>query len=280
MDFSKISPTALLTAFVRQFSGLPYTKEIADLTDALATVKKFVSEEQSNSNIFALIEGRYKSLDRVCERFLSNQFLELASGLLPRGAIFSADPAVVFIESDLPAILQQKKDLMAEIIGRRDNLHFLAIDATSELNSSRLTPYFQTDRPVNILCEGLLMYLTFPEKEAVFNNVREILQTFGGVWITPDLTTRTWREGMEKNDPTFQPINQKIASSTSRSLVDYQFDDLPHVEKFAGDLGFKVQRFDMVEVLDDLQCLQAIDLDRDAAKSILQSISTFALTVA
>ncbi len=35
-DFDKISPTALLVAYARQFSDIPYTQEIAALSDAEA----------------------------------------------------------------------------------------------------------------------------------------------------------------------------------------------------------------------------------------------------
>jgi hypothetical protein len=63
-DFDKISPTALLVAYARQFSDIPYTKEVAELTDAAATVKQFVSEGQEQPIVVAaLVEARYKTIE-------------------------------------------------------------------------------------------------------------------------------------------------------------------------------------------------------------------------
>lgn len=104
--------------------------------------------------------------------------------------ILSQNPAIAFVESDLPEMLHQKQQLVHRLIGNRSNLHFLEINATHHLNSRLLNSYFQPDKPVTLLCEGLLMYLTFIEKQQVCTNVREILQTFGGVWITSDFTTK------------------------------------------------------------------------------------------
>jgi len=53
-----------------------------------------------------------------------------------------------------------------------------------------LSKYFQVDQSFTVLCEGLLLYLTLAEKERVFANVRSLLQAYGGVWLTPDLTTK------------------------------------------------------------------------------------------
>ncbi len=159
-DFEKISPTALLVAYARQFTDIPYTKEIAELTNAIVTVNQFMSDEHKNSHIVgltALIEGRYKAIEEVRKQFHGTQILELASGLLPRGLILSENQKITFIESDLSAMIQQKQQLAQQLIGIRSNLHFLAINATTNLNSGLLHDYFQRDKPVTILCEGLLI---------------------------------------------------------------------------------------------------------------------------
>jgi len=45
-NFDKISPTALIVAYVRQFSDIPYTREIAQLTHAKETASQFESQGQ------------------------------------------------------------------------------------------------------------------------------------------------------------------------------------------------------------------------------------------
>jgi O-methyltransferase involved in polyketide biosynthesis len=124
-DFNKISPTALLVAYARQFSNIPYTKEVAELTDAAATVKQFGERQQEQPIVAAaLIEARYKVIEQVMARFNGMQILELASGLLPRGMIRSQNPDITFIESDLSGMIHRKEQLVQQLIGDRSNLHF------------------------------------------------------------------------------------------------------------------------------------------------------------
>lgn len=280
-DFNKISPTALLVAYARQFSDIPYAKEIAELTNAEATVNQFVSQrEEQPVGVAALIEARYKVIEQVRRRFNATQILELASGLLPRGTILSQDPAIAFIESDLPEMIRQKQQLVQQLIGKRSNLHFLEIDATNNLNSQLLSDYFQPDKPVTILCEGLLMYLTFAEKQRVFANVRNVLQTYGGVWITFDLTTKLRAEKRAKHNSAFQVVRQKIANSTGRSFSENEFDDLEHVKQFVQEQGFQAEQFSVLEVFDQLKSTSVLGIDPDRAQAMLAESSVFALTLA
>lgn len=281
-DFDKISPTALLTAYARQFSDIPYTNEIAQLTNAKMTVNQFLGQEQENSIVLglaALIEGRYKAIEQVRERFQGTQILELASGFLPRGMILSKTSEIPFIESDLPAMIQNKQRLVQQLIGDRPNLHFLAINAINDLNPLILKDYFQPNQPVTILCEGLLMYLSFVEKQKIFANVREILQTFGGVWITSDLTTSLGAERMGRNTPAFEPVNQKISSSTGRSFAENEFTDLEHARQFARDQGFQVKEFNMLEVIDQLKSVSALGIDPARVEAMLSALPIFVFTL-
>jgi len=279
-DFDKISPTALLVAYVRQFSDIPYTPEIAALSKAEVTASQFVVQGQKQPVMMAaVVEARYKAIEQVRTRFHHTQILELASGLLPRGMILSEHPEITFIESDLAVMLQQKRRLVNQIIGDRANLHFAAIDATDSLNPLSLSKYFQSDQPVTVLCEGLLMYLTLAEKQRVFANVRSLLQTYGGVWITPDLTTKAIGQ-MRQRDPIIRQVFEKIASVTHRTFEENEFDDLDHIYRCAQEQGFQVESFNMVEVIDQLRCLSALGIDRELAKMVLSATPVFALTLA
>lgn len=281
-DFDKISATAFLTAYARQFTDIPYSKEIAQLTNAIATVQQFPDQEQMNlivAGLAVLLEGRYKAIERVRSQFHATQILELASGLLPRGMILSQHKEITFIESDLPAMIQQKQQLAQQLVGERPNLHFLAINATSELNSLGLNDYFQSDQPITILCEGLLMYLTFAEKQQVFANVREILQTFGGVWITPDLSTKVGLEKLMPDSAAFQKMDQFYAI-TGRTMTENMFIDLDHVKQFVQEQGFQIEEKSTLEVLDQLECLSALGIERDIAQKLLAMIPVFVLRLA
>ncbi len=281
-DFDKISPTALLVAYARQFSDIPYTKEVAELTDAAATVKQFVSEGQEQPVVVAaLVEARYKTIELLRARFNGTQILELASGLLPRGMILSQNSEITFIESDLPGMIQRKQQLVQQLIGSRPNLHFLAINATSRPNPLPLQAgYFHPEKPVTILCEGLLMYLTKAEKQQVCANVREMLLPYGGVWITSDFTTKAGAGQMRQSDSALGQVNQKIMSSTGRTFAENEFDDLDHAKQFALEQGFRVEAFSMLEVIDQLSCVSVLGIDLERAKPLLAATPVFALTLA
>ncbi len=281
-DFDKISPTALLTAYARQFSDIPYTKEIAALTNAIATVKQFIVQDQDQEQPIvagALIEARYKAMEQVIDRLGRTQILELASGLLPRGLVRSQDPSVTVVESDLPGMIQQKQQLVRQLVGDRPNLHLLAIDATAQPNPLLQISHFDATKPVTIVCEGLLMYLSLTEKERVFANVREMLQAYGGVWITPDLITKVREAQMHQSNAALARTNQRIANETGRPFVDRAFDTDEHVREFAAAQGFQIEAFSMLAVMDQLTCVVPLGIDPEQVKPLLATTPVFALTL-
>lgn len=191
-SFDKISRTALMVAYIRQFTDIPYSKEIAKLVNAQAVVEKLIENTSDRPvEVGIYIEGRYKFVNKLLAQSQVTQIIELASGLQPRGMIMTENPEVTFIESDLPGILAQKQEIAQKLVGQRLNYYFTAINAANINNEFPLhVNYLNTQKPVVITCEGLMMYLTFPEKQMVFKNIREMLQIYGGIWITPDFNSK------------------------------------------------------------------------------------------
>jgi O-methyltransferase involved in polyketide biosynthesis len=96
--------------------------------------------------------------------------------------------------------------------------------------------------PVAIATEGLLRYLTFPEKEQLAANVREILSRFGGIWVTTDIHLRHWAQTHGG------PLRR--ASETERlgrNLDPNYFDDLEHAREFFEHCGFDVESRPLLE---------------------------------
>jgi len=287
-SFEKISPTSLMLAYARQFTDIPYSQELSQLVNAEAfinqldaAVEKFQGHKLDRPlETAALFEARYKGINQLIAEFSSQQILELASGLLPRGMTFSEDSDNVFIESDLPAVIVQKQQLVEQLIGNRSNLHFENIDATSQPNQFPLNAdYLDYQKPITVVCEGLLMYLTLEQKKQVFTNVRELLQVYGGVWITHDLTTKENLSHRWKTCPTWQQFEETVNKMTQTSLTDTHFDNFDHVRQFATEQGFQIQSYSLLDVFEQLTCLQPLKIDADIAKSILADSSVFALTL-
>lgn len=124
------------------------------------------------------------------------------------------------------------------------------------------------------------MYLTFAEKRHVFANVRELLQIYGGVWITSDFTTKEGAGQMRQNDPALRQVNQKISRFTGRAFTDTEFANLEHAKTFALEQGFRVEEFSMLKAIGQLNCVSVLGIDLERAKPLLAATPIFALTLA
>ena len=287
-SFDKISPTSLMVAYARQFTDIPYSKELSELINAQAFVEQLeTAVEQFHGQKLdtpvetaALFEARYKAINKLIAKFSTKQVIELASGLLSRGMTFSENSNNIFIESDLPLMIAQKEQLVKQLIGNRSNLYFEKIDATSQPSQFPLNAnYLDSQKPITVICEGLLMYLTLEEKQQVFRNVQELLQLYGGVWITPDLVTKEDLNKRWKISPTWEQFELTVNKMTQTSLEDGYFDNSELVKQFVTEQGFELQSYSMLDVFEQLTCLQPLGIDADIAKSLLADSSVFALTL-
>ncbi|NES25796.1 MAG: hypothetical protein F6K41_44625, partial [Symploca sp. SIO3E6] len=161
----------------------------------------------------------------------------------------------------------------------RSNLHFVGIDATSQPSQLPIdVDYLDSQKPITVICEGLLLYLTFNQKQRLFANVRELLQVYGGVWITPDLITKEYLSRVRGNSPAWQKLSQTVRGMTTTSDKDTIFDNFDQVRQFVNEQGFQLQRYSMLNVLDQLTCLEPLGIHPTLAESILADSFVFALT--
>jgi O-methyltransferase involved in polyketide biosynthesis len=288
--FDKISPTALLVAYARQFSDLPYVHEIAQRVQAESALAQFgIPLDDPSRNpllpLSALIEARYLAVNQLLHQWLeaqagAGQVIELAAGLLPRGMVMTENPKITYLESDLPAMLEQKQALVQHLVGVRPNLHYQVIDATASPSQFPLeAPYLDRQRPIAVLCEGLLQYLTFPEKERLCANIRGLLQQFGGVWITPDFTTKLRNQGLQAQNNAIRDLFEAIGRETGRSLHDTGFDNHAQVEEFITAQGFQFTTLPLSSVFDQLTCLHRLPIPPAAIQPILASTAVYTLTL-
>ncbi|MBW4688762.1 MAG: class I SAM-dependent methyltransferase [Komarekiella atlantica HA4396-MV6] len=280
-DFDKIVLTAFMVSLARQFTDIPYAKELAQLIETQRLVELPQQQNQGTSVLLtARVEARYKAINQVMAQYQITQILELASGLLPRGLFMSSNPNITFIESDLPTIINCKQQLVEQLIGERPNLHFLEIDATSRPSQFlKSAEQLKAGQPVMILCEGLLTHLNVAEKQLVCTNVREMLESYGGVWITPDfIDTASLVQSLQDN-PDLQKLLQTGTNLTGRSLIDNNFATLDQAWQFANEQGFCVAEHSMLNVIDQLSCLEILGIDTEVVRKMLARASVFALTL-
>lgn len=276
--YDSISPTAWSIAYRRTFSDIPYSKEIfAELEKIrIASQLPDIPEEWKTSGIAPQFEARYKLVNRLLDKTGINQILEAASGLSPRGLAMTANPAIEYIEVDLPNIISQKKMIAATILGGRprSNLHLEAGDALDLAGLKAATSSFDPDKPIAVVNEGLLRYLSFDQKAAYAKNVLSLLNRYGGVWITPDITLR---ETMEREDVVAKGNNARIKTVTGVDIDKNRFENVQQAKNFFEDLGFAVEVHSLLEIINELKSPKAIGQTQKETEYIIGAMVTFVM---
>jgi O-methyltransferase involved in polyketide biosynthesis len=248
-SYQKISPTAKFIAFLRQYSDLPLASEICELVGAEEMMKEWLKGEPLSEEIlrwFApFAEARYKSIRRAIQRSGVRQVLEFASGFSFRGAAMTEEASLIYVETDLPEIHEERTELRRKLEGRgslahRSNLFFESANLLSPIETQNATKHLRPNEKVVITHEGLFQYLSMEEKKRAAETIRDTLKRFGGVWITPDfghkagLATQNWYH------PQLAMIRNLLTEKTERSLSDAAFEDEDHVMTFFKALGFEI----------------------------------------
>lgn len=251
-DLSKISLTAKLTAYMRQFTDIPFAKDVAKLVRAQKAFDALLRDRHLKTSDLLwyapILEARYKSIGEMIHRSGTKQILEMASGLSMRGLAMTADPSVTYVETDLGEITREKEALIEEIshaqrLAKRPNLKVMEANALECEEVLAATASFRPGEPVAIVHEGLLQYLTSTETEAVATNVGAVLREFGGVWITPDFTLTADAANVTEQQRKFREI---VTDATDRTMYNNAFDNTEHLSNYFARLGFQVEVYNQL----------------------------------
>ncbi len=154
-----------------------------DLAGITSSDEGKTAMDQSN---VAIVELRYRSMNAFIQETGAKTIVDLPCGYTPRALEdFIGDKR--YIACDLPAVAEEMGPLVEKILAERGwkrDVTYHGVDAT---NYASLRAALEgAQGPLCITTEGLLMYLTHPELAALLDNIRRILEEFGGVWITQD----------------------------------------------------------------------------------------------
>lgn len=125
---------------------------------------------------------RHALIDRVLERSGIRQVLELAAGLSRRGAAFSDDAGLRYVEVDLPHVVERKRALLERSdagreVAARSNWRLVAGDVTAVSLGDLVEP-----GPRFVIAEGLCMYLKPDEQRALWRRVADLVADGGGIF--------------------------------------------------------------------------------------------------
>jgi len=276
----RISPTAWIVARQRTFTDIPYSREVFDELQAVMKTTRTAEEMKKLEALFELeitpfMEARVKLVNRMLKERGAKQILDLAAGFSQRGMEMTKDPAVTFVEMDLPGIMEEKKGVMKALtaaakISPRPNLYLYDGDALDEEDLSAATKVFKKE-PIVVVCEGLLSYMNFKEKARVARNVHRLLEMFGGAWITPDLSL--WSSGKT------QTVNRQVAFITGIDKQKISFENEAAARAFFEEQGFAVESHSFKEVLDELSSPKKLGFSRERTIEILGGRAVFVMTL-
>jgi len=258
MSFEKISLTAKLTAYMRQFSDVPFAKDVAQAVSAQQAFDELLRAHRLGEDDLMwyapIFEARYQSIVARLRASGIDQVLELASGLSLRGlAMTEANPALTYVETDLPALTAEKQQL----VNRLRRQHHLAdharylLQPANALERDELweaTAAFHRARSLAIVTEGLLQYLSPAELDGVAANVRALLRTFGpgSLWLTSDFSFRDEDAPLSDRQ---RRVRAAVTAATDRPMYASAFADHAAFDAFLARFGFRAQQsFQLDEV--------------------------------
>jgi O-methyltransferase involved in polyketide biosynthesis len=281
----KISPTARYVAHIRTFTDIPYAKEIAEESQSERDFQALAGESaKSGIQFIPIIEARYKATDQIIAQRHITQVLEIATGLSPRGLAMTENPDVVYLATDLPQILEQIKTLAQAILAKsniqRPNLYFRVVNALDREELLHAVSLFQPGRPIAIITEGLLPYLTQAEKETLAANIHDLLKQYGGIWITPDVRTKQYLKRIVQDDKN-NYVQQRLGNVSGTTGTDFEnnlFEDEDDMRQFFIKAGFTIEEYPHTSILEELSSIDILNLNRETVLEVLRVPKTLILT--
>lgn len=255
-DYEEVSSTAIVTSYPRIFTDIPYEKEIYEW------LSEHCNEEVTLNKLLAPeIEARYKLTNKLLDNSNIKQVLELAAGYTSRGLIYSKK-GYNYVEMDLNNVCNNKKEII-KIIEKEipQTLKVISGNALRESDYLKCEEYFEENKPVAVINEGLLRYLTFEEKRIVGENIYSFLKKHNGIWITCDVTPKKFMQSQDKAIPNF---NKKLDKIASRNTLTDRFEDEEHIKQFFGEIGFElVEVHKFIEVKDELYSMNINNISNE-----------------
>lgn len=283
-DPSRISFTAKLVAYYRQFTDIPFAEETArriGADEAFTELVRAHDLDPAMLRFYAIaFEARYKSIGRLLEEAGSTAVLELASGFSLRG-LDLASRGLRYVEMDLAGVVAEKRLLLDEV--RRTHglsatpAHvLLAGDALDAAQVRAAADALDPGRPVTVLTEGLVQYLTAEERERLVANIREVLaRSPGSHWITPDFAFQGDTRGVPAER---LRLREAVLAVTQRQLDAAAFVDEADLADFLARHGLRSTTRLQIDETPELSCVARLGLPPQMTEQLRPRLRVWTMT--
>ncbi|MBS3061507.1 MAG: class I SAM-dependent methyltransferase [Candidatus Diapherotrites archaeon] len=276
--YELISPTAWAVAHSITFSDIPFAKEIFEAIEKNETTNGNTSKftELRLGEVAPTYEARYKLVNHLLEQSKEIQILEIASGLCPRGISMTTKTNIRYVEMDLPEVIAQKMAILQSVaVQLPANLHLEPGNALEPKDLQSASRHFDTAQEIAVINEGLLRYLTFDEKAKVAKNVHSLLQKFGGVWITPDITLKS---GLARENRAVC-IVKNTKQMTGIDIQQNAFENVEQAKKFFEQFGFTIEIHSFLEIEKELVSPAKLNLSAAKVKDLIGQWVVFVMKI-
>ncbi|HEU5046281.1 MAG TPA: class I SAM-dependent methyltransferase [Rickettsiales bacterium] len=239
IDHSKISITAKLVAYARQFTDIPFAKFVSEHIGAGEAFNFIIRDYSLDSDMLkeyaVMLEARYKSTVHLIAQSGIKQVLELASGFSLRGLAMLRDPQMVYVESDLEDLNREKTKLVEQLRSEfpheaYDRHKIVTANALDMEQLRNACQHFQRNQPLIIVHEGLMHYFSAAERDLLTQHIRTLLSEFsGGFWMTPDFV---FKAEARKISEARKRLRQALSGLTDRNMYEAAFDSEERLQEF------------------------------------------------
>lgn len=268
--------TARMTLFQLAAAGHDDAQAVAErlnLTREDTQDSKTVKADDVDLFINSVImEVRYFTNGKLAKESGFTVF-DLPCGFTPRALEF-AKSGNKYVGMDLPATINEVEPAIMSLLDEDEKklVKFEGVDATNY--QSLKSAFDKIDGKVCITTEGLLMYLTDFEMDALCDNIKKILAEHGGYWITLDpemsplyaLIAKSFygdltREFMFRSKFRIEDKSdvEVVHNTITISLLGDVQENMKNAMNYIISNGFKLERLPFAEHIPEFKSLEKAD---------------------
>jgi len=237
-----------------------------------------------------VVEAKYRTMLRLIEASGYRVNVDLPCGYTPK-ALHMTAKGLRFIGLDLPIVAGEVGPILSDLADYPGRMRFEGVDATNP--DSMMSALKDVGEPICLTTEGMMMYFTDSEVNAVIANVRSLLEAHRGCWITPDpeyilqfmltfkavLGEDAVRKLMASRDAA---AGQSDAGSLTNAFIVNPMDVPASVERVAALLaehGLKSRRVNLAGHMPELAVYRKLTADQvEAFKAAMRGCHYWVIT--
>jgi anti-anti-sigma factor len=274
--------TAKTTLFQMAQNGNPHAAAIMEkmgLTADTQKSKSFSMRPEEELTFRIVLETRYQMMGRLARESGFPVSVDLPCGYTPR-AIETAEEGRKYIGMDLPAVISDMSGIIPSLLdGKKQELvRFCAVDATNLQSMEKALRDVKGNLCINT--EGLLMYFSDAEIHPFLDNIKKLLDTHGGCWITADPEIKPEHDRIRKaigSDDSEQETRLLLQEKADVNdlpnammvRIGHEAEDIRRVQAVLSDHGLKAERIRIAGGIAETKAFS--QLSPDQGKAVLKA---------